>query len=188
MLELRRRAAALKARQRELLVASQGAESRWRAKNAPAKSAQIASGHDLAEAAREMMRLEGEIARNTEAYNSRPRKVNIGTRVQEYRFAQYVEDWRQKVERWGTLNYPEGARGKIYGELVLSVTIGRDGHVIDFTIDRPSPHKLLNEAARKIIMMAAPYAPFPPSIARDTDQVVITRTATFTKGNSLETR
>ena len=60
-------------------------------------------------------------------YNQRPRKTFIGARAEEYRFAQYVEDWRLKVERIGNLNYPEGARGRVYGSLVLSVSIKSDG-------------------------------------------------------------
>jgi protein TonB len=46
-----------------------------------------------------------------EEYNQRPRKKFIGARVEEYRFAQYVEDWRQKIERIGNLNYPDAAKG-----------------------------------------------------------------------------
>ena len=58
-----------------------------------------------------LARLQGEIARDTEEYNKRPRVKHLGTRVEEYRFAQYFEDWRLKIERVGTLNYPEAAKG-----------------------------------------------------------------------------
>ena len=57
-------------------------------------------------------RLEGQIARQMEEYNQRPRKKFLGARVEEFRFAQYVEDWRQKVERIGNLNYPDAAKGR----------------------------------------------------------------------------
>jgi protein TonB len=146
------------------------------------------SGRDLADRALAMARFEGEIARNADDYNKRPRKRNIGTRTDEYRFAQYVEDWRLKVERVGTLNYPEAAKGKLYGSLILSLTIKRDGSVDKIEIDRSSGHRVLDDAARRIVTMAAPYAPFPPAIARDTDLLEITRTWNFTSGNQLETR
>jgi TonB family protein len=100
----------------------------------------------------------------------------------------YSEDWRQKVERWGALNYPEAARGKLYGALVLTVTLDKNGNILDIHIDHPSPHKVLNDAAYRIVKDAGPYAPFSPAISRDTDQLVITRTWTFTKGDSIETR
>jgi len=146
------------------------------------------SGRELASSALAMARLEAEIAKSVEEYNKRPRKKNIGTRTSEYRFAQYVEDWRQKVERVGTLNYPEAAKGKLYGSLVLSVSIESDGSVQRIEINRSSGHKVLDNAARRIVQMASPYAPFPPDIRRDTDIIEITRTWTFTRGNALQTR
>ncbi|MDR2637027.1 MAG: TonB family protein [Zoogloeaceae bacterium] len=181
LLELQERTEALEAKRRELIAQnSRAPATRAQEKDAPEVPRAPTDGMDLAEAARAMVRLEGEIAKNTEAYNSRPRKTFIGARTQEYRFAQYIEDWRQKVERWGTLNYPEAARGKLYGTLALTVTLDRDGKVLEVTIDRPSPHKVLDEAARRIVYMAAPYPPFPPAIARDTDQLVISRVWSFT--------
>ncbi len=119
------------------------------------------SGRDLASSALAMARLEAEISKNVDEYNKRPRKKFIGTRTDEYRFAQYVEDWRLKVERVGTLNYPEAAKGKLYGALVLSVTIKSDGTVDKVEINRTSGHKILDDAARRIVHMAGPYAAFP---------------------------
>lgn len=146
------------------------------------------NGLDLAQNARAMARLEAEISKNVDEYNKRPRKKFIGTRADEYRFAQYVEDWRIKVERIGTLNYPEAAKGKLYGTLVLSVTIKSDGEVDKVEINRSSGHKILDDAARRIVFMAGPYAPFPPSIQRDTDLLEITRSWSFTNSNVLETQ
>jgi protein TonB len=146
------------------------------------------SGRDLAQSALAMARLEAEISKNIDEYNKRPRKKNIGTRTDEYRFAQYVEDWRLKVERVGTLNYPEAARGKLYGTLVLTVTIKSDGAVDKVEINRSSGHKILDDAARRIVAMAGPYAAFPPDIRRDTDILEITRSWNFTSSDSLETK
>ena len=145
-------------------------------------------GRDLASRALAMARFEGEIDRETEEYNKRPRKRFIGTRTTEYRFAQYIENWRLKVERVGTLNYPEAARSKLYGNLILTVSIKSDGSVASVDINRPSGHKILDAAARRIVSMAAPYASFPPDIRRDTDILVITRSWSFTSGDRLETK
>ena len=134
-----------------------------------------------------MARLEAEIARSTEEYNKRPRKKFIGTRTAEYRYARYMEDWRLKVERVGTLNYPQAARGRLYGSLQLSVWIRTDGSVDKIEIERSSGQRVLDDAARRIVHMASPFAPFPPDIQRDTDVLVITRNWTFTRGDQLET-
>jgi protein TonB len=146
------------------------------------------SGRDLAQSALAMARIEGEIARELDDYNRRPRKKFIGVRAEEYRFAQYIEDWRQKIERVGTLNYPAAARGKLYGSLVLTVTLRRDGTVASVEINRSSGHKILDDAARRIVAMAAPFAAFPPAIQDDTDVLVITRSWNFTQRDSLETK
>lgn len=146
------------------------------------------SGLDLAESARAMARLEGEIAKSTEEYAKRPRKKFIGARTEEYRFAQYIEDWRQKIERIGTLNYPEAARGKMYGSLVLTVVINADGSVSRIDINRSSGFKVLDDSARRIVQMASPYSPFPPDIRRDTDILEITRTWYFTQGDQLSAK
>ncbi|WP_263768392.1 energy transducer TonB [Propionivibrio soli] len=145
------------------------------------------TGRDLMHNALEMARLEGEIARDTDEYNKRPRVKNIGARAEEYRFAQYVEDWRIKIEKVGTLNYPEAAKGKLSGSLMLSVRIKSDGSVDRVEINRSSGHRILDDAARRIVHMAGPYAAFPKDIRRDTDILEITRTWTFTTSNRLET-
>ena len=133
-----------------------------------------------------MARLEGQIARNIEDYNKRPRKKFIGARVVEANYAQYVEDWRLKVERIGNLNYPEAAKGRYYGSLVLTVVIKSDGNLDHIEIDRSSGQKVLDNAAKRIVEMGAPYAKFPDSLLRDTDQLVITRTWSFTTSDRLQ--
>ena len=132
-----------------------------------------------------MARLETEIARNTDDYNKRPRKENLGTRASEYRFARYMEDWRLKVERVGTLNYPQAAKGKLYGTLQLTVSIKSDGSVDKVEINRSSGQKVLDQAALRIVRLAAPFDRFPDAIRADTDILYITRTWTFTRSDQL---
>jgi len=146
------------------------------------------SGADLASSAMAVARLEGQIAQQMDAYNKMPRKKFIGARTDEYRFAQYVEDWRQKIERIGNLNYPEAARGKLYGSLTLSVVIRSDGSLDSVDITRSSGYKELDEAAKQIVKLAAPYAAFPESIRKDTDMLDITRTWSFTNSDRLQTK
>lgn len=145
------------------------------------------SGADLARSAMAIARLEGQIAQQMDAYNKMPRKKFIGARAEEYRFAQYVEDWRQKVERIGNLNYPDSARGRLYGSLVLTLTIRSDGTLANVELNRSSGHPELDAAAKRIVKLAAPYAVFPASIRRDTDELVITRTWSFTNADHLQT-
>ncbi|MBL8489366.1 MAG: energy transducer TonB [Rhodocyclaceae bacterium] len=189
LVDAQRRLAELERQQQQVMTQvkseRQVAADANRVEPSPAAAPHL-SGVDLANSARMIARLEGEIARSVDEYNKRPRKKNIGARVEEYRFAQYVEDWRLKVERIGNLNYPEAAKGRAYGSLLLSVIIRADGNVQEVLVDRSSGHKVLDEAARRIVRMASPYAPFPPDIARDTDIIEITRTWTFTTSDRLQ--
>jgi len=181
------RVAELEARQQEIVTQTAASErtARVDADRLPPTPEKQLLGRDLASRAMEMIRIEGEIARDIDAYNQRPKRKFLGARVEEYRFAQYVEDWRQKVERVGNLNYPEAARGKLYGNLLLTVSIKSDGEIERIEINRSSGHRILDEAALRIVKLASPYAAFPETIRRDTDIIEITRTWSFTGADQL---
>ena len=184
---MQRRMRELDAAQQKMLTEAKTARAVAAARNAAEQPTPVTgvSGLDLAESARAMARLEGEISKSVDEYNKRPRKRFIGARTEEYRFAQYIEDWRRKVERIGTLNYPEAARGKLYGSLVLTVSINHDGSLNRVDINRSSGYRVLDDAAKRIVEMASPYSPFPPDIRRDTDILEITRTWYFTQGDQV---
>jgi protein TonB len=145
------------------------------------------SGEELVQRALEIARLEAEISKSLESYEKLPKRKFIGARTQEYRYAQYVEDWRGKVERIGNMNYPQQARDqKIYGKLTLTVSIRADGSLESVEINRSSGQRILDAAAMRIVKLAAPYAVFPPDIRKETDVLSITRTWTFTSNDQLQ--
>ncbi len=127
-----------------------------------------------------LARVQAEIARQVSDYQKRPRKHHYMPSTSEYRYARYVEDWRARVEKIGNDHYPEDARGRVYGALRMTVSIRKDGSLAEAIIENPSGSPVLDRAARKIIKLAAPFPPFPPDIARDTDILEITRTWMFT--------
>lgn len=127
-----------------------------------------------------LARVQAEIARQVSDYQKRPRKHHFMPSTSEYRYARYVEDWRARVEKIGNEHYPDEARGKVYGALRMTVSIRKDGSLVDAIIENPSGSPVLDRAARRIIKMAAPFPPFPPEISRDTDILEITRTWMFT--------
>jgi protein TonB len=143
----------------------------------------LPSANELMQRTLESMRIEARIAKDIENYQQRPKRRFVGARAEEYRLARYVEDWRMKIERVGNLNYPEAARSlQLYGSLLLTVSINSDGTVKSVEINRSSGQSVLDAAAVKIVEMSAPFAPFPPDIKRDTDELNITRTWMFMKG------
>jgi protein TonB len=189
--EAQRRQRSLEAQQAELLAKARDAQGRVPA--SAERQPEIdnpgdkPSGRDLADLALAAMRLQAQIDRQIDEYQKRPRKKFIGANTAEYRFAQYEEDWRVKIERIGSLNYPPEARGRVYGNLRLTVSIRPDGNVESIELDRSSGLKVLDAAAFKIVRMATPFAVFPPDIRRDTDLLVITRTWFFGQGDKIWT-
>jgi len=181
-----RRVQELEAQQRQLLAQMQQAQTQSAPRaTTPTPNDPNISGVDIASRSLALMRLEAEIARNVDEYNKRPRKQFVGARASEFRFARYADEYRQKVERFGNLNYPQEARGRMYGSLQLAVSIRPDGSVESIDILRSSGFPVLDRAAERIVMMAAPYGEFPQDLRKDTDILVITRTWRFVAGDRL---
>ena len=155
------------------------------AKPEPAAGVQAS---DLMQKSFEIARQEAIIEREFRAYQARPRARYVAARAKEVPFARYVEDWRQKVERVGEINYPLEARGlKLQAHLLVTVAIKSDGSLANIIVERSSGFKFLDDGARRIVEMAAPFSAFPPYMARDTDVLYITRWWTFTSSGHLRT-
>jgi protein TonB len=151
----------------------------------PGAVKQEPDARDLVERSMEIARLEAAIRQQHQAYQERPKKKFVGARVQESRVAFYVDNWRQKIERIGSLNYPAQARApKFYGVLRITVGIKANGEVESVEINRASGHKFLDQAAIRIVNLAAPFDRFPDNLRVDTDILYITRTWTFSRGDA----
>ncbi len=137
----------------------------------------------------EIASLNAEINRKLKAYAERPRHKFINARTREYKYAAYMEAWRAKVERVGNLNYPDAARRqKLSGNLLLDVSLRPDGTFKEIVLRRPSGHKVLDDAAVRIVELAAPYAPFPDDIREETDILHLERTWQFLSSHQLLAR
>jgi periplasmic protein TonB len=124
--------------------------------------------------------LNSELQQKLDTHAKRPRQKFISANTQEYRYAAYMEAWRAKVERIGNLNYPDEARQKqLSGALLLDVALRPDGSVIEILVRRSSGHKVLDDAAVRIVELAAPFAPFPEDILKEVDILHVTRTWKF---------
>ncbi|MCC7278395.1 MAG: TonB family protein [Chromatiaceae bacterium] len=138
----------------------------------------------LASRGQEIAKLNAKIEEDTAAYASRTRRKAISASTQEYKYASYLEAWRRKVESIGNLNYPEEAkRRQLYGNLILRVALRADGTLEEVRVLRSSGSEVLDQAAVRIVNLAAPYAPFPPDIRKETDVLDITRTWQFLSNN-----
>jgi len=140
----------------------------------------------LVENSRELASMEAEIDQLKKDIAKRPREEYLNANTQEYNRAAYLEAWKTKVENIGNINYPDEAkRREIYGQLLLDVVINSDGSVKRIDLLRSSGHKILDDAAIRIVTMAAPFAPFPEHIRKDADILHITRGWVFEINNQL---
>ncbi|NWB99329.1 energy transducer TonB [Pseudomonas gingeri] len=130
--------------------------------------------------------LEAELAKEQQLYAKRPRihRLSAASTMRD-KGAWYKDDWRKKVERIGNLNYPEEARRQqIYGNLRLMVSINRDGSLYEVLVLESSGQPLLDQAAQRIVRLAAPFAPFTGDLS-DIDRLEIIRTWRFAPGDKL---
>ena len=131
----------------------------------------------------EIASLQAQIERNREELAKKPRVrrlTSASTRQQDD--ALYLDNWRKKIENVGNLNYPEEARrNKMYGSLRLLVAIKPDGSVSNIEILETSGFPVLDDAAIRIVRLAAPFQPFPVEIRKNTDIMEIIRTWKFEK-------
>ena len=152
----------------------------------PTPQARPAPVFDSAQLSSEIASLEAELAQEVQQYAKRPKihRLNAASTMRD-KGAWYKDEWRKKVERVGNLNYPDEARRQgIYGSLRLLVSINRDGTLYEVQVLESSGQRTLDQAAQRIVRLAAPFAPFTGDLA-DVDRLEIIRTWRFERGDRL---
>jgi protein TonB len=149
-------------------------------------------GSDEQDSSKMIARREAEIARNIEEYNKRPKKTQITPNTREVGYAMYYKTLQDRIEKRGTVNFPEKDGKKLYGELVLYIPVYQDGTIYERDggprVERSSGNAALDNAALRIVRRAAPFGKFPPNMrSSDKDDVweIITRFK-FTREDALE--
>jgi len=141
---------------------------------------------DSSQLSSDIASLEAELAKERQLYAKRPRihRLSAASTMRD-KGAWYKDEWRKKVERIGNLNYPEEARRQqIYGNLRLMVSINHDGSLYEVLVLESSGQPLLDQAAQRIVRLAAPFAPFTGDLS-DIDRLEIIRTWRFARGDRL---
>lgn len=140
-------------------------------------------GHDREVPLRnvEIASLRAKLDRQRQDIAQRPRKTTLSSVATiGSPEAAYLNAWREKVERVGNQNFPPEALNKgIFGQLRLATVIKSDGTIVSVEVSQSSGHSILDNAALQIVHRAAPYAPFPPDISKEWDQLEIIRTWRF---------
>lgn len=161
-------------------------EAEWQALQAEPKhntddsqAAQLTQPEPAQQLAQELHVLKAQLSH----YNSQPRIHFDAPSAKASVFAAYIEDWRAKIERFGTEHYPDQAKGLLSDSLQLTVYIDKEGHLVKVDIHQPAQNPIFNVAAQRIVRLAAPFGPFSPEMQEQTDILAITRSWRFTQGN-----
>ena len=132
-------------------------------------------------------RLQAEIRQMSIDYAKRPKSITLTASTKKAVEASYLASWVQKIEQTGNLNYPQEARiKKLDGQLRMNVRLNAAGEILSAKVTRSSGNNVLDQAAKRILRLAEPFAPFPEELKQSTDQIVIIRTWEF-KSNRLIT-
>ena len=137
---------------------------------------------------RQLINLLAEIERRIKQENARPRKRYISPATRETVYAIYYDHLRRAIEDKGTENFPEKGGKKLYGELVMSVTVNFDGRLIETRIEQSSGNRTLDRQAQAITGSAAPFGHFSQAMRHQADQIVVISSFKFTRDETLETR
>jgi protein TonB len=146
------------------------------------------SPHERAqeERRRQLVQMLAEIEKRINEDNARPKKRYISPATREEVYAIYYDALRRKIEDRGTRNFPEYRGRKLYGELVMNLTVDALGRVVEAEVVRGSKSRELDRRAVAIVQAAAPYGAFSPAMRAKADQLVITSRFRFTREDGLE--
>ena len=107
----------------------------------------------------------------------------------KYLAAQYITDWQRKIESMGNLNYPAIAkRPGFSSSLTMDVGIKPNGGIYSIRINKSSGYPALDQAAKRIVRLSAPFPPLPKALLQEVDVLVITRVWKFSDESGLYTR
>jgi periplasmic protein TonB len=153
----------------------------------PKRESKTPEGRSQIEERKRLLQLTAEIEKRINEENARPKKRYISPATKEAAYAMYYDRLRRKIEERGTKNFPDHRGRKLYGELVVVLTVDALGRVVDAEIAVPSKSKVLDKRALAIVKAAAPFGPFTSAMRREADQLEITSRFTFEGEGGLKT-
>jgi len=124
----------------------------------------------------EIASIQAELDDHFEDYAKRPREKFVNASTQESKYANYMDEWRRKVEDVGNRDV---RRRTLRGKLILTTTLNMNGTIRNVEIEESSGDPVIDRVALQIVHRASPFAPFPVEIQEETDILHITRTWEF---------
>jgi protein TonB len=153
----------------------------------PRNISESAEAREQDERRRQLLQHLAEIERRIEIENARPKRRVVSPSTREAVYAVYYDALRRKVEERGTQNFPEHNGRKLYGELVMIITVDHSGQVLSTEVAESSGNRLLDQRAQAIARAAGPYGGFTPAMRMQADQILVVSRFRFARDATLQT-
>jgi protein TonB len=138
---------------------------------------------------RQLTQLLAAIEKRIQEQNAKPKKRYVSPSTREVPYALYYDNLRRRIEDKGTENFPALAGNKLYGELVMSITVDRMGRIVDTKVERSSGNTALDRQALAIVRTTVSFGRFTQEMERlGYEQLVFVSQFKFTRDEVLETK
>jgi periplasmic protein TonB len=152
----------------------------------PARDSGTPEEREQEERRKQLLRQLAAIEKRINEENARPKKRYVSPATQEAVYALYYDNLRRKIEERGTRDFPEFQGKRLYGELVMNITVDAQGRVVEAEVINRSKSRNLDRRAVAIVQAAAPFGPFTAAMRKEADQIVVTSRFRFTRDEGLE--
>jgi len=152
----------------------------------PSRDSGTPEQRDEEDKRRQLLKSLAEIEKRIKDENARPRKRYISPATKEVVYAVYYDKLRRRIEERGTQDFPESQGQKLYGTLMMNITVDAEGRLVDSEVVQGSGNKLLDRRALAIVRAAGPFGLFNAEMRKQTDQIVVTSRFRFTREEGLE--
>ncbi|MDB5742869.1 MAG: TonB family protein [Polaromonas sp.] len=137
---------------------------------------------------KQLVKLLAEIEKRINEDSAQPKKRYISPATREEAYAVYYDVLRRKIEDKGTLNFPQLAGKKLYGELTMTMTVNFDGSILATDVVQTSGNPTLDRQAQVIVRGTGPFPPFNDAMRQKADQIVVVSSFNFGQDDSLATK
>nr|WP_242700383.1 energy transducer TonB [Comamonas denitrificans] len=152
----------------------------------PREAAQQQAREQQEQKRKQLLKQLAELEKRINEENARPKKRYISPATKEAAYAVYYDALRHKVEEKGTENFPEVGGRKLYGDLIMVLTINHDGRVLETEIVQSSGQQDLDRRAQAIAYASGPFGSFTPAMRAQADQIVVVARFSFTRDQVLQ--
>lgn len=184
----RRQVQSFKEQQAELLLQTRKELAVLPPPDLSVPSSNLRSQNEQEEKRRQLVKLLAEIEKSVNEDSAQPTRRYISPSTREEVYAVYYDAMRRRIEKKGTLNFPQLAGRKLYGELTMTMTVNADGQVLTTEVVQGSGNPTLDRWAQSLVRGSGPFEPFSQAMRAKADQIVVVSSFNFAPGDSLKTK